>query len=196
MKHLTLILLVVACLLCCQTYSWLPSYANACNNTQAELLARNRPQNDYMYAINYVINDFLKSSMAKDSTISGAKLIIQDSLDIRGIMVLPYHEDEQKWPLWFLQENIGLSPTAGIPTEYIERSGKLFIWSNIEVPLTQNMIDVLIKHNRTLTDNEPWVVTLDDGNQYVCYFCKSDYRKHKKRFRRLIFNKTPCLRCK
>ncbi len=180
--------------MCAALISTILSFHCSCRN---ESMMTMRPEcADSTWAINYVIYDFLKTPLAKDNKVIGASLIIEDSLDIHAIVVVPYYDDEEKWPIGLLQKYKGTYCKGGIPTAYMEKSGKLFLWNNENIPLTQDMIDVLIRYNRTITDYEPWELIIDDGKQVVYYFCKSNYRKHTKRFRRRIWENVPCLRCK
>lgn len=145
-------------------------------------------------AIDMIIDDFLSSPKRRNQKVGEVKLFIGDidSLNVRYVAVMPYEEDENKWPLDILQERIGQC-VRGIPTEYRERSGKLFCWNNPNIPLTQDMIDVLSKYGRILKEGEPWIVITARTEKRHFYFCKSNYKKYKKRFS--IITKPPCMHC-
>lgn len=145
-------------------------------------------------AIDVVIDNFLRTPEGKNKKVDEVTLYIWDidSLNIRCVSTLSHKEDENKWPLNYLQEHIGQS-VRGIPTEYRERSGILFCWTNPNVPLTQEMIDILNKYGRILESGEDWLVITGRIKRHHIYFCKSNYKKYKKRF--TVIAKPPCMNC-
>lgn len=72
-----------------------------------------------------------------------------------------------------------------IPTRFIEKKGKLFLWWDDDYPLTQEALDIYKKYN-LLQDDRGGIITVpdftnDDAQKAAhYYFCKNDLTRYKK----------------
>ena len=131
-------------------------------------------------AINIAINDFLKSKTGKDKKVSSVWVTSECSNDLFRICLWPNYVNDiyvDKYDVKVLQENIGKNVTW-IPSEFVEKSSKLFYWMNPNLPLDQKMIDALTKYDLTCNNKESFII--NEGPYLLYYFCRNNPKRYKK----------------
>ena len=84
-----------------------------------------------------------------------------------------------------ITDNTSIGVIGKLPSQYLEKDGKLFYWWDNNKPLTQEILDVLSKYGLLQDDEGGWVkfpdATINDlqkGAHY--YFCRNDLTNYKK----------------
>jgi hypothetical protein len=144
-------------------------------------------------AVQIAILDFQKTNIYKKGKVFNIDIKQIDS----NIIYVSFLETEENKYLYSItkpiEENI-------LPSRYIEKDNKLFIWWDDDKKINQEMFDVLKKYNMLKDDEGGWITMLDyamdDKKKGVNYFiCKNNLEV----FKRIITNKgnieTPKLKC-
>jgi hypothetical protein len=81
---------------------------------------------------------------------------------------------------YLLTDSTGIGTKGHIPSKYIEKDTKLFIWKDIQTPLTEKTLTILKKYQLISTDFRGTITIneLKKGTDY--YFCRLDLTKYKK----------------
>ena len=67
------------------------------------------------------------------------------------------------------------------PTGYVERNGKLFLWYDSNIPVTEGLVEALLKYKHVDSISEPYFRYTDlDENGREYYFYKDDLLNYKK----------------
>ena len=129
-------------------------------------------------AVNIAIKDYGKRlRMRRDTSIVAVNIIITyTSTDWFTVTMLPYEGDDDKFPMYIVEEYMEQIPLSWIPTECVEENNILYVWHNPSLVLTKDFVKKLATYNLILGENEDWIVT--SGGSHVNYiFCKYNYKK-------------------
>ena len=96
-----------------------------------------------------------------------------------------------------LTENNGIGTKGFLPSKYIEKDGKLFIWYDDTISMNEKTLSILKKYNLIVID-EPGMITTDEtkkGAHY--YFCRKNLKKYKKKLSNIAigFYDAPEINC-
>ena len=128
-------------------------------------------------AIQMVIDDCLKKCVLWGT--NKAELCIHQKGDVLMISVTPYNECPSKFSDDWLQTDLNKKNTTS-PTRYVVKNGKLFYWNDPDVPLSEDMIKILIKYKLVFKGNpEDYAYILYDGKLRTYYFCLTDLSRQK-----------------
>jgi len=133
-------------------------------------------------AIEIAINDFSKTkAFKKDRVFNISYKEISENLIF--ISILETEENKYLYSITKpIEENI-------LPSRYIEKDNKLFVWWDDNKKVDQEMFDILKKYNMLKDDEGGWITFLDyamDDKKKATnyYFC----RKNLKEFKRIVTN--------
>jgi hypothetical protein len=147
----------------------------------------------YETAIKNILLDFSKTKIYKKGKVFDLKISYLDN----ELIYISFLENEENKYLYSISKPI---EDNILPSSYIEKDGKLFIWWDKTLKVSQDMFDILKKYNMLKDDDGGWIAILDpimdDNKKGVNYFiCKNDFKIYK----RIITNKgsieTPKLKC-
>lgn len=149
-------------------------------------------------AISNAITDFLNSSGKHDNDTVYSIGIENINNDIIAITI-----SGTDFKITPTPETIIGSTTKTIPTQYLEKNGKLFYWHDNKTILTKDIIDVMSKYKIIDSMNVNGIVgipeyTIDESKKGVhYYFCKNNFRNYKKikTNRALGYHRRPFLDC-
>ncbi len=133
-------------------------------------------------AIEIAINDFSKTKAFKKDRVFNISYK-EISENILFISILETEENKYLYSITKpVEENI-------LPSRYIEKDNKLFIWWDDNKKVDQEMFDILKKYNMLKDDEGGWITFLDyamDDKKKATnyYFCKNNLKE----FRRIITN--------
>lgn len=160
-------------------------------------------------AVNIVITDYSKKlQKRKDiNNVTAVALYIDytstDWFYIGTKPWLPYLDDngsyqlkDDKYPIEELDEYIGKIPPYGIPTQYAEKDGVLYVWHDPQAVLTENLKNNLIKYDLVYYPGDEMIFTTDGGDlSYI--FCKTNYkRRYYQRVKAPFNTPLPSCRCR
>lgn len=128
-------------------------------------------------AIQMVIDDCLKKCVLWRT--NKARLYIQQKGDVLRISVTPYNECPNKFLYDWLQRDLN-KITKVSPTRYVVKNGKLFYWNDPDVPLSEDVIKMLIKYKLVFKGNpEDYAYIICDIKHKTYYFCLTDLSQKK-----------------
>lgn len=99
--------------------------------------------------------------------------------------------------LYELTEKNGIGTKGFLPSKYIEKDNKLFIWYDETKPMDEKTLSILKKYELIAID-EPGMITTDEtkkGTHY--YFCRKNLKKYKKKLSNIAlgFYDAPEINC-
>lgn len=134
-------------------------------------------------ALNVAIADYNKILRRSPQRHAVAVHITYTSTDWFYIAMKPWDDENNKYNLSWLQENIGKVPFPWYyPTQYREIDNVLYVWHNPKVVLSEDVVSALVRYNLVYYPDDEMIVS--NGGDLTCYvFCKSNHRKYYRRIK-------------
>ncbi len=143
--------------------------------------------------INFVINDFSKTKAFK----KGKVFSVSYKEINNNIIFISILEIEENKFLYSISKPIEKN---NLPSGYIEKNNKLFIWWDVNKLVNEDVFNVLKKYNMLKDDEGGWITfldySMDDKKKATTYyFCKNNLKIFKRIITNLIQVNVPKLKC-
>lgn len=139
-------------------------------------------------AVDIAIADYshaLKKQKEISDVVAVYIYIFPTSTDWFYISMVPWrlHVDDSsqyyladKFPIEFIDKNMGHIPPSWIPTDYVEKDNVLYVWHDPQIVLTEEMKRLLNQYDLIYYSGDLMSITTGSGDiSYI--FCKYNYKK-------------------
>ena len=120
-------------------------------------------KDSYTKIINRIINDYLKTDSGKKS--KGAWLQVDEIEDNKNFLVdiSSYYLSDYIMSTYDLVSG-NCNNIEFLPTNFIEKSGKLFLWNDPRISFSDDIINIMFKYDFI----NPQFQNIDDNSGYLC----------------------------